>query len=371
MSSNPNDLPPNVGILADDLTCTTSILQLLLGSSQGDTESRNVLLAHLGSLMGPLLALMAPEPQAISSPALPVNTPPADIVQDELAPATTAALVDHNPAEPSPVTIIVQEPDASPTLDLPTFNMLPDTPSSMSTSTSTIVPSHTPSPLLPGHLDPPSPLMPTILPNSPVSAPDAAMPAYPTTPTCQTLNTSESGLDRLPADSPLTGHTSLDCPSNADHLRESGLQWMAASPSTCPSPAIIVTSLEPSALEPWGSNVHVVVNFAILVLYTFPSLGPGALHGLYSSHSHPSSCAHVKSPSPSLTLPPSTSGMSSSNLVPTPSTSSSPPSLPSFSNAEMLVVLHKALHAATEVLDQASKGHIASEKALGKGKLHD
>ncbi|KAI6154729.1 hypothetical protein BKA82DRAFT_23350 [Pisolithus tinctorius] len=81
--------------------------------------------------------------------------------------------------------------------------------------------------------------------------------------------------------------------------------------------------------------------------------------------------AHVKSPSPSPTPPPSTSGTSSSNSVPTPSTSSSPPSLPALSNAEMLVVLCEALHAATKVLDQASKGHVASEKALGKRKSCD
>ncbi|KAI6139181.1 hypothetical protein BKA82DRAFT_4365167 [Pisolithus tinctorius] len=81
-----------------------------------------------------------------------------------------------------------------------------------------------------------------------------------------------------------------------------------------------------------------------------------------------SKCTHVKSPSPSLTPPPSTSGASSSNSAPPPSTSSSPPSLPSLSNAEMLVVLREALCTTTEVLDRASKGHIASEKVLGKRK---
>ncbi|KAI6140761.1 hypothetical protein BKA82DRAFT_24196 [Pisolithus tinctorius] len=211
MSSNPNNLPPNVGILADDLAHAASILQLLLGLLQGDTESRNALLVHLGLVMGPSLAPMAPEPQVVSSPALPVNAPLADIVQDKLAPVTTAALVDHTPAEPTPVTVVVQEPDPSPTLNLPTFNMLPDAPLSMSTSTSTIALSHTPSPSLPGHLDPPSPLMPTVSPDHPASVPDAATPAAPTMPTHQTLNISESGLECLPADSPLTGdHWNLE-----------------------------------------------------------------------------------------------------------------------------------------------------------------
>ncbi|KIO11751.1 hypothetical protein M404DRAFT_20375 [Pisolithus tinctorius Marx 270] len=283
MSSNPNDSPPNVGVPADDLTRTASILQLLLGSSQGDTESRNVLLAHLGSLMGPSLAPMAPEPQATSSPALPVDAPPADIVQDEPAPATTAAPVDHTLAEPTPATAVVQEPDPSPTLDLPTFDTLPDALSSTSTSTSTIAPSRTPSPLPPGPLDPPSPLTPTVSPDRLVSVPDTAAPADPTTPTRQTLNVSESGLECLPADSPLTGHASLDHPSTVSGSPVSNgkstvpigtssssnvLRRMAASPSTRPSPAIVVASLELSALEPWGSNARDVVNFAILVPYT-------------------------------------------------------------------------------------------------------
>ncbi|KAI6139179.1 hypothetical protein BKA82DRAFT_4365161 [Pisolithus tinctorius] len=224
MSSNPNNSPPNIGILADDLVCTASILQLLLGLSQGDTELRNMLLACLGSLMGPLPAPMAPKPQAVSSPALPVDAPLADVVQDEPAPATTAALVDHTPAEPMPATVVIQELDPSPTLDLPTFDTLPDAPSSTSTSTSTIVPSRTPSPSLPGHLDPPSPLMPTVSPDHPASVPDAA------TPTCQTLNISKSGLECLPANSPLTGHMSLDRPPNADHLGESSLQWRVYCP---------------------------------------------------------------------------------------------------------------------------------------------
>ncbi|KIO07104.1 hypothetical protein M404DRAFT_24192 [Pisolithus tinctorius Marx 270] len=250
MSSNPNNSPPNIGVLADNLARTASILQLLLGSLQGDTESRNALLVHLGSLMGPSPAPTAPEPQAASSPALLVDAPPADIVQDELAPTTTAALVDHTPTEPSPATVVVQELDASPTLDLPTFNTLPDAPSSTSTSMSTIAPSRTPSPSLLGHLDPPSPLTPTVSPNHPVSAPDAAVPVDPTTPTCQTLNASASGLDRLPANSPLTGHMSLDHPlvslnflrsspsqsrlfeiQNADCLGESGLQWRVYHPN--------------------------------------------------------------------------------------------------------------------------------------------
>ncbi|KAI6150355.1 hypothetical protein BKA82DRAFT_24712 [Pisolithus tinctorius] len=283
MSSNPNDSPPNIGVPADDLARAASVLQLLLGSSQGDTESRNTLLAHLGSLMGPSLAPTAPEPQAASSPALPVDAPPTDVVQDEPAPATTTTLVDHTLAEPTPATAVVQEPDPSPTLDLPTFDTLPDALSSTSTSTSTIAPSRMPSPSLLGPLDPPSPLTPTISPDRPVSVPDAATPADPTTPTCQTLDISESGLECLPADSPLTGHMSLDRPSTiSGSLVSNGestipigtssssnvLRRMAASPSTCPSPAIVVVSLEPSALEPWGSNACNVVNFAILVPYT-------------------------------------------------------------------------------------------------------
>ncbi|KAI6141467.1 hypothetical protein BKA82DRAFT_4362178 [Pisolithus tinctorius] len=83
MSSNPNNSPPNIGIPADNLMHATSVLQLLLGSLQGDTESRNALLVCLGSLMGPLLAPMAPKPQAISSPALPVDALPIEIVQDD------------------------------------------------------------------------------------------------------------------------------------------------------------------------------------------------------------------------------------------------------------------------------------------------
>ncbi|KAI6148797.1 hypothetical protein BKA82DRAFT_22518 [Pisolithus tinctorius] len=410
MSSNPNDLPPNVGVPVDDLARAASVLQLLLGSSQGDTESRNALLVRLGSLMGPLPAPMAPEPQAASSPALLVDAPPADVVQDEPAPATTAALVDHTLAEPSSATVVVQELDASPTLDLPTFDTLPDTPSSTSTSTSTVAPSRMPSPSLPGHLDPPSPLMPTISPDRPVSVPDAAAPADPTMPTRQTLNVSESGLDRLPANSPLTGHASLDRPSTVSGSPVSNggstvpigtssssniLQRMAVSPSTRLSPATVVTSLEPSALEPWGSNACVVVNFVILAPYTcndsaqsqawVQALCTGSTPPALTPPHYPAkpvveitqrpACASkracVKSPSPSPTPPPSTSGTSSSNSVPTPSTSSSPPSLPSLSNAEMLVVLRKALRAATEMLDQASKGHIASEKALGKRKSRD
>ncbi|KAI6140762.1 hypothetical protein BKA82DRAFT_4363098 [Pisolithus tinctorius] len=328
MSSNPNNSPPNIGVLADNLARTASILQLLLGSLQGDTESRNALLVHLGSLMGPSPAPTAPEPQAASSPALLVDAPPADIVQDELAPTTTAALVDHTPTEPSPATVVVQELDASPTLDLPTFNTLPDAPSSTSTSMSTIAPSRTPSPSLLGHLDPPSPLTPTVSPNHPVSAPDAAVPVDPTTPTCQTLNASASGLDRLPANSPLTGHMSLDHPL----VLCMGSTPPALTPPRYPAkPVVEITQRPACALK----------------------------------------CARVKSPSPSLTPPPSTSGTSSSNLAPTPSTSSSPPSLPSLSNTKMLVVLHEALRAATEVLDQASKGHVVSKKALGKRKLRN
>ncbi|KIN96991.1 hypothetical protein M404DRAFT_32720 [Pisolithus tinctorius Marx 270] len=410
MSSDPNDSSPNVGVPVDDLARTASILQLLLGSSQGDTELRNTLLARLGSLMvhglflfldgrsidttpslqGPSPAPTAPEPQAASSPVLPVDAPPADVVQDELAPATTAALVDHTLAEPSSATVVIQELDASPTLDLPTFNMLPDTPSS--TSTSTVVPSRTPSPSLLGHLDPPSPLMPTVSPDHPVSVPDAAAPADPTTPTCQTLNVSESGLDCLPANSPLTGHASLDHPSTISGSPVSNggstvpigtssssnvLRRMVVSPSTCLSPATIVASLEPSALEPWGSNARVVVNFIILAPYTTTrhSPEPGSrcfpVVEITRRPAHASKRTRVKSPSPSPTPPPSTSGMSSSNPVPTPSTSSSPPSLPSLSNAEMLVILREALRTATEVLDQTSKGHVASEKALGKRKSRD
>ncbi|KIN95185.1 hypothetical protein M404DRAFT_34380 [Pisolithus tinctorius Marx 270] len=378
MLSNPNDSPPNVGVPADDLAHAASILQLLLGSSQGDTELRNVLLVCLGLLTGPLLTPTAPEPQAASSPVLLVNAPPTDIVQDKPAPATAAALVNHIPAEPSPATIVVQELDASPTLDLPTFDMLPDTPSSTSTSTSTVAPSH------------------------------AAAPAAPTMPTHQTLNVSESGLECLPADSLLTGHMSLIAlqtqtmsgspVSNGESTILIGtlsssnvLQRMVVSPSTCPSPATIVTLLELSALEPWGSNVCIVVNFIILAPYTTtrhsPELGSrrlcmGSTPPALTSPCYPakpvveitqrpartSKHAHVKSPSPSPTPPPSTSSASSSNLAPTPSTSSSPPSLPPLSNAEMLVVLHEALRTTTEVLDQASKGHVTSEKALGKRK---
>ncbi|KAI6139686.1 hypothetical protein BKA82DRAFT_24342 [Pisolithus tinctorius] len=384
MSSNPNDLPPNVGVLADDLMRTASILQLLLGSSQGDTESRNVLLACLGSLMGPSLAPTAPEPQATSSPALLVNAPPTDIVQDELAPATTAALVNRTPTEPSPVTVIVQELDASPTLDLPTFDMLPDAPLSTSTSTSTVAPSHMPSPSLPGHLDPPSPLTPTISPDHPVSAPDAATPADPTMPTCQTLNASVSGLDCLPANSPLTGHVSLNRPltvlgspvSNGKSTIPIGilsllnvLRRMVVSPSTHPSPVTIVTSLEPSALEPWGSNV--LCTGSTPPALTPPHYPAKPVVKITQRPAHALKRARVKSPSPSLTPPPLTSGTSSSNSAPTPSTSSSPPSLPSLSNAKMLVVLCKALHTATKVLDQASKGHVASKKVLGKRKSCD
>ncbi|KAI6145452.1 hypothetical protein BKA82DRAFT_21320 [Pisolithus tinctorius] len=409
MLSNPNNSPPNIGIPADDLACTASVLQLLLGLLQGDTESRNVLLACLGSLMGPLLAPPAPEPQVVSSPVLPVNTLPVDVVQDKLAPATTTALVNHTPAEPTPVTIVIQEPDPSPALDLPTFNTLLDTPSSTSMSTSTIAPSHMPSPLLPGPLDPPSPLTPTVSPNHLVSVPDTAAPADPTTPTHQALNASKPGLDHLPANSPLTGHVSLDHPStilgspvsNGMSTVPTGtlnllnvLQRMAVSPSTHPSPVTVVMLLKPSALEPWGSNAHIVVNFAILVLYTcnnlvqsqawVQALCMGSTPPVLTPPWYPakpvikitqrpartSKRTHVKSPSPS-PPPPLTSGASSSNLAPTPLTSSSSPSLPSLSNAEMLVMLHKALHATTEVLDQASKGHVMSEKVLGKRKLHN
>ncbi|KAI6139936.1 hypothetical protein BKA82DRAFT_25266 [Pisolithus tinctorius] len=417
MPSNPNDSSPSIGIPVDDLTHAASVLQLLLGSSQGDTESRNTLLERLGSLMGPSLAPTAPEPQAAPSPVLPVNAPPADVVQDKPAPATTTALVDHTLADPSPATIIIQELDTSPTLDLPTFDTLPDAPLSTSTSTSTVAPSRMPSPSLPGHLDPPSPLMPTILPDRLVSVPDAAAPADPTMPTRQTLNVSESGLDHLPADSPLTGHTSLDRPStiSGGPVSNGGstipigtssslniLRRMVVSPSIRLSPVTVVVSLEPSALEPWGSNVHVVINFVIPAPYTCMSstlffndlaqsrawvqaLCTGSTPPALTPPHYPakpvveitqrparaSKRAHVKSPSPSPTSPPSTSGASSSNLVPTPSTSSSPPSLPSLSNAEMLVILCEALRTATEVLDQASKGHVTSEKALGKRKLRN
>ncbi|KAI6144025.1 hypothetical protein BKA82DRAFT_33694 [Pisolithus tinctorius] len=341
MLSNPNNSPPNVGIPADDLACTASILQLLLGSSQGDTESRNALrsIDTTLSLQGPSLAPTAPDPQAVSSPAVPVDAPPIDIVQDELAPISTTTLVDHTPAEPMPATIVTQELDSSPALDLPTFDTLPDTPSSMSTSTSTIVPSHTPSPSLPGPLDPPSPLTPTISPNCLVSVPDTATPADPIMPTCQTPNTSESGLDHLPADSPLTGHMSLDFPLN------NSAQYQAWVQALC-------TGSTPPALTP-------------------PCYPAKPIVEITQRPAHTSKHAHVKSPSPSPTPPPSTSGASSSNSAPTPSTSSSPPSLPSLSNTEMLVVLHEALCAVTEVLDQASKGHIASKKALGKRKSHN
>ncbi|KAI6000219.1 hypothetical protein F5J12DRAFT_894980 [Pisolithus orientalis] len=327
MSSNPNNLPPNVGILADDLMHATSILQLLLGSSQGDTESRNALLVCLGFLMGPLPAPLAPKSQAISSPALPVNTPPIDVSQDKLAPTTTTALVDHTPAEPMPVTVVIQGLDPSPALDLPTFDMLPDAPSS--TSMSTVMPSHTPSPLLLGPLDPPSPLTPTVLPNCPASVPDAATPADPTMPTCQALDTSEPGLDRLPADSPLTGHMSLDHPSN-DLVQSQA--WVQ----------VLCTGSTPPTLTPPQYPAKPIVKITQRL-----------------THALKHSC--IKSPSPSLTPPPSTSGASSSNSVPTSSTSSSPPSLPSLSNAEMLVVLCKALCTMTEVLDQASKGHVTSK----------
>ncbi|KAI5986269.1 hypothetical protein F5J12DRAFT_787259 [Pisolithus orientalis] len=193
----------------------------------GGTESRNALLAQLASLMGPLPPPPVSKPQAIISPMQPVNAPPVDVIQDKLAPVATTALVDHTPMEPMPMTVIVQDLDPSPALDLPTFNMLPDIPSSMSMSMSTVALSCTPSPSLPGPLDPPPPLTPTTSPDHPTSISDAAMLADPTTPTHQVLNASEPGPDHLPADSPLTGHTSLDCPSvqNVDHLGESGLQW--------------------------------------------------------------------------------------------------------------------------------------------------
>ncbi|KAI6137806.1 hypothetical protein BKA82DRAFT_22265, partial [Pisolithus tinctorius] len=106
MSSNPNGSSPNVGVPVDDLAHAASVLQLLLGSSQGDTESRNALLAHLGSLMGPSPAPTVPEPQAASPPVLPVDAPPADAVQDEPVPATTTAPVDHTLAEPTPATTV-------------------------------------------------------------------------------------------------------------------------------------------------------------------------------------------------------------------------------------------------------------------------
>ncbi|KIO06802.1 hypothetical protein M404DRAFT_24486 [Pisolithus tinctorius Marx 270] len=387
MSSNPNNSPPNVGVPADNLACAASILQLLLGSFRSiDTTP---------SLQGPSPTPMAPEPQAASSPALLVNAPPTDVVQDELAPATATALVDHIPAEPSPATVVVQELDASPTLDLPTFDMLPDTPSSTSTSMSTVAPSCMPSPSLPGHLDPPSPLMPTVLPDRPVSAPDTAAPADPTMPTHQTLNASMSGLDHLPADSPLTGHASLDHPltvsgspvSNGESTVPIGtssssniLRRMAVSPFIHLSPATVVASLELSALEPWGSNNNLAQSRAWVQALCMGSTPPALTPPCYPAKpvveitqrpARTSKRAHVKSPSPSPTPPPLTSGASSSNPAPTPSTSSSPPSLPSLSNAEMLVILCKALRAATDMLDQASKGHVASEKALGKRKLRD
>ncbi|KAI6153041.1 hypothetical protein BKA82DRAFT_28945 [Pisolithus tinctorius] len=388
MSSNPNDSPPNIGIPVDDLARAASVLQLLLGSSQGDTESRNMLLAHLGSLMGPSPAPTAPEPQAASSPALPVDAPPTDVVQDKPAPATTAALVDHTLAEPSSATIVVQELDASPTLDLPTFNTLPDAPLSTSTSTSTVAPSRTPSPSLPGHLDPPSPLTPTVSPNRPVSVPDAAAPADPTMPTCQTLNISESGLDCLPADSPLTGHTSLDRLSNADRLGESGLQWQVYRPDWhielvehtlkdgsfpiyLPVPCDhchVARANDSAQSQAW---VQVLCMGSTPPALTPPRYPAKPVVEITQRPARTSKRARVKSPSPSPTPPPSTSGASSSNSVPTPSTSSSPPSLPSLSNAEMLVVLREALRTATKVLDQASKGHVASEKALGKRKSRD
>ncbi|KAI6139096.1 hypothetical protein BKA82DRAFT_24584 [Pisolithus tinctorius] len=412
MSSNPNNLPPNVGVLADDLACAASILQLLLGLSQGDAESRNVLRSTdtTPSPQGPSLAPTAPKPQAISSPALLVNAPLADIVQDEPAPMPTTALVDHTPAEPAPATIVVQEPDPSPTLDLPTFDTLPDAPLSTSTSMSTVAPSRTPSPSLPGHLDPPSPLTPTVSPDCPASVPDTAMPAAPTMPTCQTLNISESGLERLPADSPLTGHMSLDRPSTISGSPVSNgkstvligtlsssniLRRMVVSPSTHLSPATVVALLEPSALEPWGSNARIVINFVILAPYTCNNLAQSRawVQALCTGSTPPaltpphypakpvveitqrpartSKCACVKSPSPSPPPPPLTSGASSSNPAPTPSTSSSPPLLPSLPNTEMLVVLHEALRTATDVLDQASKGHVTSEKVLGKRKSHN
>ncbi|KAI6140540.1 hypothetical protein BKA82DRAFT_23763 [Pisolithus tinctorius] len=336
MSSNSNNSPPNVGIPADNLTCAASILQLLLGPSQGDTESRNVLLACLGSLMGPSLAPPAPEPQAVSSPVLPVNTLPVDIIQDKPAPTTTATLVDHTPTEPMPVTVVTQELDPSPALNLPTFNMLPDTPSSMSTSTSTVTLSHTPSPSLLGPLDPPSPLTPTISPDCLVSVPDAATPVDPTTPTCQALDASKPGLDHLPANSPLTGHMSLNCPLNDLVQSQAWVQalCMGSTPPTLTPPQYPAKPVIKITQRPACTSKH----------------------------------THIKSPSPSPTPPPPTSGMSSSNSAPTPSASSSPPLLPSLSNTEMLVMLHKALHAMTEVLDQALKGHIMSKKALGKRK---
>ncbi|KAI6033057.1 hypothetical protein F5J12DRAFT_887936 [Pisolithus orientalis] len=244
-------------------------------------------LAQLASLMGPSLAPTAPKPQAVSSPALPVDDTPTDDIHNETVPAANAAPVDNNPVEPAPVTIIVQDPDPNPALNLPTFNTLPDVPSSMFMSTVAL--SCTPSPLLT----------------------NAAAPADPTTPTCQTLDTSEPGPDCLLADSPLTGHASLNQP-------------------LYPAKPIIEITQRPA---------------------------------------HASKCACIKSPSPSLTPPPLTSGVSSSNSAPIALTSSSPSSLPSLSNVKMLVVLHKALHAVTEVLDLALKGHTLSKKALGKRKL--
>ncbi|KAI6143600.1 hypothetical protein BKA82DRAFT_26206 [Pisolithus tinctorius] len=208
MLSNHNSSPPNAGIPAHDLTCTASILQLLLGWSQGDTKLRNMLLA---SLMGPLLAPGVSKPQIIISPVLPDNNPPiGHDIHNETVPAANAALVDNNPTEPTPGTNVIQEPVPNPALDLPSFNTLPDVP--LSTSTSTVTPSCTLSPSLPSSLYPPSPLMPTVSPNQPTTVQDAPMPADPTTPPHQTLDISEPGPDCLPADSPLTGHTSLDCP---------------------------------------------------------------------------------------------------------------------------------------------------------------
>ncbi|KAI6140980.1 hypothetical protein BKA82DRAFT_4362503 [Pisolithus tinctorius] len=291
----------------------------------------------------------------------------------------------------------------APLSTFPPSNMLPDTPSS--TSTSTVVAFlGTPSPSLLGHLDPPSPLMPTVSPDHPVSVPDAAAPADPTTPTCQTLNVSESGLDCLPANSPLTGHASLDhlrspvsnggstVPDWHIELVERTSKDGGFRPSTCLSPATIVASLEPSALEPWGSNARVVVNFIILAPYTTtrhsPEPGvqvlctgstPPALTLLVTPakpvvRDHPKACSRFETHSCQVSISqsdssPSTSGMSSSNPVPTPSTSSSPPSLPSLSNAEMLVILREALRTATEVLDKTSRGHVASEKSVGQEEI--
>ncbi|KAI6002566.1 hypothetical protein F5J12DRAFT_893960 [Pisolithus orientalis] len=293
-----------------------------------------MLLAQLASLMGLLPPTPIPEPQA-------------------LAPAATTALVDHTPAEPTPVTIIIQELDPSPTLDLPTFNMLPDIP----LSTSTIMPSHTPSPLLPNPLDPPSPLMPTVSPDCLASVPDAATLADPTTPTHQALNAFEPGPDHLPADSPLTGHMSLNCPSNADHLGESGLQWHmyhldwhielvkhtskdGGFPIYLPVPCNQCHIAQANNSVQSQAWVQALCMGPTPLALTPPQYPAKPIIKITQRPSHASKHACVKSPSPSPTPPPSTSGASSSNLAPITSTLTSPSLLPSLSNTKMPVVLH-------------------------------